>query len=407
MSLPPNDNTTYVLTIKNGHQEYRPVEEMIFKPSVPVGTPGSGRKIGVVIAGQSNGQSANLGSNGANATNPRIKMMNRGLSTQHYTQWQDEKGSFVMAQDPLQHNLIYKDTNNPDNVSVGFGLSFANEMLKDLEPNDEIYLICCCTGGTGFTESRLSPEFPSTSWRKGQGDMKLYDAMISDVKQCLHQVPELELVALLWHQGETDAAGKNWNYANDLVHMVDHFRTDVGAILSEMKTIPHLQSRMPSNYQDTVNLPFICGTMVASWIASADQMGALGSYVDMIHRTISQRVWLSECVDNSDLQPIYDGIHFDAFSQVVMGQRYYAKWKQVNAHREELLRQYYASQGVTRSLTLSPAGDKESVEEFNQRDVGNVASSDNIDLDLQRRLTIDERLQHCRQVMDEVKALLE
>lgn len=116
-----------------------------------------------------------------------------------------------------------------------FGLPFVREYIERgmLKEGRKILIIRAAAGGTGFIDKR---------W--GMKD-DLYLRMIEMIKTALELNPENRLVALLWHQGETDAQkGASYDtHYNNLKNLVLSVRETFGA---------H-------------DLPFIAGDFVHHW----------------------------------------------------------------------------------------------------------------------------------------------
>lgn len=83
-------------------------------------------------------------------------------------------------------------------IQSNFGLPFAREYLKNecLAEGRDLLIVRSAVGGTGFSDHR---------W--GICD-DLYLHMMEMTRQALALNPENRLVALLWHQGETDAINR-------------------------------------------------------------------------------------------------------------------------------------------------------------------------------------------------------
>lgn len=209
------------------------------------------------------------------------------------------------AQHPLQHTSLYNDN------SVGFGLNFAKEYLKTCSSQDELYLVCCAMGGTGFTPVDFG--YGPACWKKNfKGTYELYNMMINDVKNLLNQDKELKVKGLLWHQGESDIG--NWQYHHDLSNFVKNVREDLG----------------------NANLPFVCGTMLKSF----KDMNPMTSMVDNVHKGVPQYMWLAECAIFDDLMGKADFVHFDAESEREMGKRYCQKVLVVEDKYEKALEEW-------------------------------------------------------------------
>ena len=308
----PNDGRTYVL---NGRGEtvwwdtnegVSPPDQV--QPPVQQPRPESVKKYLVIMAGQSNCQSSNEGPLTAEerVANPKIKALHRnklttfkGVPIVNYKVLPN--GSIGPAVDPLQHHGI----SHPD--SVGFGRPFAEEFLKD-HPNSELIIVPAALGGTGFAPSSgyIISWDKTVTW----AHKNLYKEMISDCNDILRSDPSIEVLGMLWHQGESDTHNPQYQVKFD--KLIRDTRADL------------LDGR-------GANTPVVCGTMLKSW----KDKNPGSKYVDQVHKGIRWRfndentdcVWL----DWLTLPPANDGIevHFNAAAQRLMGYAYYDVYKKL------------------------------------------------------------------------------
>jgi hypothetical protein len=310
----PRDDVKYTLKGLNGAAVWEsdetpqtPETPEIPEPPVVV----KPKKYMLIEAGQSNCQSSNDGPLNALEKNgdPRIKAFYRGIavtfdgiSITNYPIL--PKGSIGPAIEPLQHHGISNKN------SVGFGLTFCNEFLKD-HPNSEITIMPCALGGTSF---RPSVGYV-ISWDKTVNAHKnLYNEMIEDCNTVLQANPDMEVLGMCFHQGESDVG--NWEYPTKLDKFVRDTRVDL--------------------WNDKgANMPFVCGTMLASWKALNNQT----QYIDMAHKNIKWRfnddntecAWFDWLTDENVGPPHPDGmrVHYNAVAQRYMGMGYYAVYKKL------------------------------------------------------------------------------
>jgi hypothetical protein len=168
----------------------------------------------VLIAGQSNTHYGLPFDPKKDTGHPRVKQLGR---------FNGQDMEIIDAVEPLDHHTRQYNRN-------GFGLTFAKLMVEYLEDDRQILLIPCGYGGSGFIGNR---------WNKGDD---LYEDVIFRVNSILEDHAESRLVAILWHQGETDVS--NGSHQKDLDDFIKDMRNDLGA--------------------DTV--PFILGGMVPYWV---------------------------------------------------------------------------------------------------------------------------------------------
>ncbi len=183
----------------------------------------------------------------------------------------------------------------PGDVRGNFSLSFAARYVKRcLEPGRRLLIIRAAVGGTGFLDNR---------W--GMKD-DLYQNMILRTQEALRLGSENRLMALLWHQGETDAvlyASKDLHYDN-----LANLATSVRARFSR-KT-----------------LPFIAGDFVHHW---KGQNEAICQPVIEAIKAVCNDIGGARFVETDGLssndQVTHDGdmIHFSRGALDELGGRYF------------------------------------------------------------------------------------
>jgi hypothetical protein len=159
------------------------------------------------------------------------------------------------------------------------------------------------------------------------------------------------LKGVLWHQGEYNSVTNTTPDA------------DPDGYAARLQT---LVSNLRSSFGDPA-LPFVCGKLVpTSWV---NESGATITYTELPLRAAVEAA-LSDlpnqrtntfCVDNSGLRGRGDQmIHFDAYSQRLLGQRYAAAMTTFYA---DPMRQYfggfYTPSQLAQPATLAPTGDND------------------------------------------------
>lgn len=313
MSLPvvPNDGFIYDLKACNGSYFLNNTGVKSSESTQPVEKP---KRYMVILAGQSNCQGSSIDPMIASdkVVNPKIKQFSRGVSTTFTgttinTYQPSYKGTIIPAMDPLQHHGIANVN------SVGFGRTFCEEFLKD-NPNSEIVLMPCALGGTGFTPS---PGYVITWDKTVQAHKNLYSEMITDCNSVLLNDPDMTVLCVLWHQGEHDVG--NWAYPTKLYKLVSDLRVDLQGGKGK-------------------NVPFICGTMLASWRA----MNNATDYINNSHIWISYGLQdgITDCaVFDSITGVTQDGmaVHFTGDGLRQMGKGYYQKFKELTNKTRDIL----------------------------------------------------------------------
>ena len=203
-------------------------------------------------------------------------------------------GEKIVSDDPFE--TVLPDIGQKV-VGVGPGRTFGKSFAEDM-PGAEIGLIPTAVGGTGIV-----------SWLPGGVDkwvdtMHPYDDAIKLAKEAQKSG---KIVAILWHQGETDAMEQTPDYKEKLRQVVCNFRRDL-------------------DLDDTV--PFIAGNMASFYDKNiADHI----DIVDNAIRELSEELPAFYTVDTKDLNHRGDKLHFDAESLHILGARYYSVFKKIRS----------------------------------------------------------------------------
>lgn len=171
---------------------------------------------------------------------------------------------------------------------VGPGRTFGKLFLEKF-PEHPVGLIPASIGGT-----------PIASWLPGGKDPHSeahpYDDSLVLARKAMEQG---EIVAVLWHQGESDANSHTENYKEKLHNVIDNFRNDL----------------------DLHHVPFILGGLgdflEISWNAEA--------YNQMI-REVAAETPLAGFASAENLVDRGDKLHFDTPSQYILGERYFSEY---------------------------------------------------------------------------------
>ena len=184
-------------------------------------------------------------------------------------------------------------------IRTNFALPFVREYLNDgrLPEGRKLLILRTSVGGTGFKDGRWHME----------GD--LYLRMMDMIRVALALNPQNRLVALLWHQGESDAV---WNATRD-VHY-NHL-TDLVKSVRDTFSVPEL--------------PFVAGDFVYHW---RDENAAICASVLEAIRAVCADVGRAAFVETDGLKSNWqelgderpDSIHFSRRATYELGKRYYA-----------------------------------------------------------------------------------
>ena len=230
----------------------------------------------ILIAGQSNTHSG-LG-------------LDKSIDTPHDSVYQlgrfgDNDLKLIGAIEPLDHHT-------KGDAKIGFGLTFAKELVNSKLSKNKVLLVPCGYGGSSFRANQ---------WNKGD---YLYEDAVMRVNYLLKKNSNNRLLAVLWHQGESDVGQSN--FQGNLDHFIEDIREDLG----------------------DKELPFILGGMVPYWVNKnqkrIDQQLILQNtrlriknvgYVDPNLPFVIEK-------NNNEV----DEIHYDASGQRELGRRYYQEY---------------------------------------------------------------------------------
>ena len=187
-------------------------------------------------------------------------------------------------------------------IQSNFALSFAREYISTgkLAEGRKFLIIRAAVGGTGFLDNR---------WKLTDD---LYLQMMDMTRTALELNPENRLVALLWHQGETDAIC-NATYEQHYDHLM--------TLLKSVRT----EFNVPS-------LPFVAGDFVHHWrdIHTDTCTPVINAIRDVCvncgYGRFVETEGLNSNAQDNDVHPlgwVKDYIHFSRRSIYELGKRYF------------------------------------------------------------------------------------
>ena len=241
----------------------------------------------LIQAGQSNAEGSGLGSvDDPYVPDGRVWYMN-------------QNGTITLAVEEVWYN----------DVRSNYALPFAREYIRAgmLAEGRHLLILRCGVGGTGFWNGRWSMD----------GD--LYGQMMDMIRTALSLNPENRLVALLWHQGEAEAANTRsyaeyYGYLSDLLVSV---RTAFSA----------------------PELPFVAGDFVHDWknqniegcIPVIEATRAVCR--DLGHSGFAETDGLLSNRQELDHHPMgwweSDPIHFSRKALYELGRRYFGEFERI------------------------------------------------------------------------------
>ena len=197
----------------------------------------------------------------------------------------DSDGKKIVSPDPFETVL----PNAQQKVcGVGLGRTFGKLLAED-NPDHTVGLIPAAVGGTGIA-----------AWLPGGVDdwddtNFPYDFAIQRAKEAQKSG---KIVAILWHQGETDAAKQTPDYKQKLKTVVENFRRDLG--------------------DDSI--PFFAGYLASFYKPEIQDHAAI---VDNAITELTKEIPGFYSVETKDLNHRGDNLHFDTESLHTLGERYY------------------------------------------------------------------------------------
>ncbi len=186
-------------------------------------------------------------------------------------------------------------------LQSNFALSFAREYINSarLEEGRKLLILRTAVGGTGFSDNH---------W-KAEDD--LYQRMLEMIRTALSLNPENRLIALLWHQGETDAVN----------HMTfDYYREHISYLIGSVREAFGVPA-----------LPFIAGDFVHDWKSQNEEIcapiiSALRDVCCSENSAFVESDGLDSNREDGYPHPLgwSDDIHFCRRAIYELGRRYYA-----------------------------------------------------------------------------------
>ena len=232
----------------------------------------------ILVAGQSNNYYGfNLNELTPFVESKNIKQLGRVDSLNY---------QIIPANEPLQNHSL------PVNKG-GYVLTFANLYAKTLlQENHKILIIPCAMSGSSFINNH---------WNKGD---KYYEDAIERTKFILSHYRKSKLIAILWHQGESDE--QNLDYQIDLDNFISNIKTD----LISQKT------------------PLILGGMVPFWVKQNTKRIAIQNIIKSTPNRLTNTGYANPefpfIIEKSDNS--INSIHYNAKGLRELGQRYFTEY---------------------------------------------------------------------------------
>jgi len=203
----------------------------------------------IIIAGQSNACGAGRRNHGSSILGPIYNAANDAPDPR-IKQFSRTNNSIIEAKDSLDH-LQYRTGS-----SIGFGMSFAKEYISRglLTSGRNVLIIGCGWGGTSMINTTYYWKKPTAG---NNPTTSLHDLTISRVNAAKVLIgPSSRVIALLWHQGESDATYISANTTNYNLYK---------SLLKE--TLISMRQEIMRFYSQTYVFPILLGALTPdSWI---------------------------------------------------------------------------------------------------------------------------------------------
>ena len=200
-------------------------------------------------------------------------------------------GEKIVSSDPFETVMPIGDQQV---VGVGLGRTFGR-LLAQANPGKTVGLIPSAVGGTSIA-----------AWMPGGVDDHDPENFPYDnaVKKAREAQKSGKIVAILWHQGETDAQRNTPDYTEKLRAVEHNFRRDL---------------------QLDDDVPFIAGDMASFY---RDDIKENIGIVDQALETLAQENPSFRYVTTKDMTHRGDNLHFDTESLHKLGERYFNEYQQ-------------------------------------------------------------------------------
>lgn len=220
------------------------------------------------------------------------------------------KGQIIQATDPLFHH------DQAASVRIGHPLGFAREYVRTVPENRQVLLVPTAHSGTGFRSSSVASPPTGYSYvanagcwdpNATDGGFNLFDNAVTSANTVLALNPSNRLVAILWLQGENDAAVAQATYAAWLDSVIDGFRAQISG---------------------ATNVPFILGQM------TRDAAGRVGNNVNAAHIDTPRRKLRTAFTygPSSGLTVVGEDEHYNAAGQRIIAARTVASLARARAN---------------------------------------------------------------------------
>lgn len=215
-----------------------------------------------------------------------------------------QDGTIVLAVDPLDHAA--------PNGLFGPAMPFARHYVREgLNRGRQVLLVPSAVGGTWLVNPSTASAGVGT-WNPSVAG-SLLDTAIARANAAIAAAPGSRIVAILWHQGESDAAVAESRTQTE-------YQTQLDALIAKCR----------SQITGAANVPFIVGGMVPEYLTTgtATQIQAALSGTPA---RVANTGYAAPVPDSN----IGDNLHYDTAGQLRMAARYFAEYQKLRTGKRD------------------------------------------------------------------------
>lgn len=271
----------------------------------------------IIVAGQSNAVGAGQGA----FTDPKASTK---LDTKIFQLGRNGKDDLKVipatatrsgnTYDVLQHWMVSEDWYTRS-TRMGFAIPFARRYAEEqLTEGRKVLIIPAAYGGTSILKWNGEVNHPVTT------PVALLTDMQNRINVAMKLPGDNRVVAFLWHQGETDVIlSTQWKTMTP-----EYYESKLSSLLAKVRL----------DNAESGSFPMIGGMFVPEWPsnwAEHEKLTPAKHSIEQVIRSVFTGLTQGGVVESTGLSwniPT-DQVHFSSASQVILGGRYYQKWKEL------------------------------------------------------------------------------
>ena len=279
----------------------------------------------VVIGGQSNSTSAGEGPfhdpESGKARESDIFQIGRFGPDNH---------ELIAATDSLQD---WDFSRKNKRKSIGFGMAFARRYAEHcLAPDRRLLLLAGGLGGSSILEWDQSVDFPGDS-------PTLFDDLIFRAKWARDLNSANRIVAILWHQGESDIdIASHLGESGNMIRTVQGHATVPPTLMPDANVYAARFTKLIEAFRAQLGrpeLPFLAGEFSREW---QTHNPVKAQFIESIQKVLNgQQATAFVSSENLPAAPANEAVHFTAASQIELGSRYFEAYRPLGCKDETVL----------------------------------------------------------------------